>query len=152
MRARIVLPESSQIADLPPFNWKWPLLVFGIRSPLVLEGPAANAGTIGFKVQPAMKFAGRGAIGGSRFGGEQLGEEIGNGLWPGGMMVATGHTWRPKRGCSFSAGAKILAVELIEARSGQAQFVSRLASREFTRAMTGQQMADDRSGQAFDEL
>jgi len=63
MRAGIVLPESSQIADLPPFDRKGFLLVAGVRGQLVLDGPAANTGTIGLKVQPTMKFAGRGAVG-----------------------------------------------------------------------------------------
>lgn len=118
MRARIVLPEGSQIADLPAFDWQGLLLVVGVGGQLVLDGPAANAGTIGFKVQPPVKFTGRSTVGGGRLGGEQFGEEASNGLWPGGMMIAARDPWRPKLGFPLGAGAQILTVEFIKARSG----------------------------------
>ena len=65
-------------------------------------------------------------------------------------MISARYTRRPSLGLPVGAGTKIVAVEFIEARSGQAQFVSGLAGGEFTEAMAGQQVADDRSGQSFD--
>lgn len=68
------------------------------------------------------------------------------------MVISTGYAGRPNLGVAPGAGTQILTVEFIKARAGQAQFASGLAGGEFTGAMAGQQMADDRSGQTFDEL
>jgi hypothetical protein len=63
MRAGVVLPERAQIPGLPAFDGLGCGFVAGVGSELVLAGPAANAGAVGFEAEPAMEFAGTGAVG-----------------------------------------------------------------------------------------
>ena len=56
------MPEGAQIAGLPAFDGFGGGFVAGIGGKLVLDGPAADAGAVGFKVEPAMEFAGTGAV------------------------------------------------------------------------------------------
>ena len=67
MGAGVVLPERAQIAGLPAFDGFGCGFVTGVWSELVSDGPAADAGAGGFEVEPAMEFAGAGAIGGGWF-------------------------------------------------------------------------------------
>ena len=66
MGAGVVLPEGAQIAGLPAFDGFGGGFVAGIGGKLVLDGPAADAGAVGFKIQTPLKFAGAGAVGGGR--------------------------------------------------------------------------------------
>lgn len=52
----------------------------------------------------------------------------------------------------MSAGAKVIRVEFVEARAGQAEFDGGGASAEMAGAITVEEMTDQRSGQTVDEL
>ena len=67
MGAGVILPEGTQIAGLPAFDGFGCGFVAGVRSELVLDGPATNTGTVGFKIQSPVEFAGAGAVGGRGF-------------------------------------------------------------------------------------
>jgi len=67
MGAGVVLPERAQVAGLPAFDGFWGGFVAGVGSELVLEGPAPDAGAVGFEAEPAMEFAGAGAVRRRRF-------------------------------------------------------------------------------------
>ena len=67
VRAGVVLPEGAQIAGLPAFDGFGRGFAAGVRGELVFDGPAANAGAVGFKLEPAVEFAGAGAVRGRRF-------------------------------------------------------------------------------------
>ena len=95
MGAGVVLPESAQVPDLPAFDGFGRGLVTGVGGQLVLNGPAADAGTVGFEVEAAVEFAGAGVVGGGRFGRKQFGEQGGGFSGPLGMMVAAGDAGRP---------------------------------------------------------
>ncbi len=58
----VVLPECAQIAGLPAFDGFGGGFVAGVGSQLVGDDPAAHAGAVGFEVEPAMEFAGTGAV------------------------------------------------------------------------------------------
>ena len=62
MRAGVVLPERAQIPGLPAFDGFGGGFVAGVGGELVLDGPTPDAGTVGFEVEPAMEFAGTGAV------------------------------------------------------------------------------------------
>ena len=62
MGAGVVLPEGAQIAGLPTFDRFGGGFVAGVGSQLVGDDPAAHAGAVGFEVEPAMEFAGTGAV------------------------------------------------------------------------------------------
>lgn len=67
MGAGVVLPEGTQIAGLPAFDGFGGGFEAGVGGELVLDGPAADAGAVGFEVEPAMEFAGTGAVRRRRF-------------------------------------------------------------------------------------
>jgi hypothetical protein len=50
------------------------------------------------------------------------------------------------------AGAEVIGVEFVEAGSGQAQFEGGGAGTDVAGAKTLEEMTDERSGQAFDQL
>jgi len=62
--AGVVLPEGTELAGLPAFDGLGRGLVAGVGGELVLEGPAADAGAVGFKLEAAVEFARGGAVGG----------------------------------------------------------------------------------------
>ena len=115
MRAGIVLPEGAPIACLPAFDGFWGDFIAGVGGEPMLDGPAADAGAVGFEVEAALEFAGAGVVSGGRFGGKEFGEQFRDRLGPLGMMSATGTTWGPDFGLALGAGAQVLAVEFIEA-------------------------------------
>ena len=67
-------------------------------------------------------------------------------------MVAAGATGRPGIGVALGAGAKIVGVEFVEAGAGQAQFGGRSTRGEWSGAMVGQEVTDEGSRQALDQL
>ena len=67
MGAGIILPEGTQIAGLPAFDGLGCGFVAGVGRELVLDGPAAHAGAVGFKIQSPLKFAGASAVSGRWF-------------------------------------------------------------------------------------
>jgi hypothetical protein len=148
----VVLPEGAVVAGLPALDGFGRGFVAGVGSELVFEGPAADAGAVGVEVQAAMQFAGDGAVRARRFGGEELGGQR-NGLGgPLGMVIAAGTTRRPGVGVAAGAGAQVVGVEFVEAGTGQTQFAGGSASAEVASAMTVEEVADERSGQTFDQL
>jgi len=54
------------------------------------NGPAPHTGAVDFKLQPAVEFAGGGAVGGGRLGGQELGEQGGDLGGPVSMVIAAG--------------------------------------------------------------
>ena len=81
-----------------------------------------GADRVGFKFQPAMQFAGGGAVGGRRLGGEELGQERGGFGRPVRVMVAAGTARGPGVGAALGTGPEVSAIKLVEAGAGQAEF------------------------------
>jgi len=152
VRAHVVLPERAQIASLPAFDGFGRGFVAGIGSQVVFNGPAADTGAVGFELVAAVQFAGGSAVRGRRFGGEELGQQCRNLCGPLGMMIAARNTGGPHLGQTLCAGPEVLTVEFIEAGTGQAQFAGGFGGGQFLRAVPGQQVTDEGSGQAFDQL
>jgi hypothetical protein len=148
----VVLPEGAIVAGLPAFDGLGRGLVAGVGGQMVLDGPAADTGAVGLEVQAAVQFAGGGAVRGGRFGRKELGEQRQDNVGPDGMMVAAGAAGRPGIGVALGAGAKIVGVEFVEAGAGQAQFGSGGARGEWPGAMVGQEVTDEGSRKALDQL
>ena len=58
------------------------------------DGPTADAGAVGFEVEPTMGFTGGGAVGGRGLGGEQFGDQgsdFGGQCW---LVIPAGPTGR----------------------------------------------------------
>lgn len=147
----VILPEGPQVADLPAFDRFGRGFEASIWGQLVFDGPAADTGAVGFEVEAAVEFAGGGAIGGGRLGGQELGQKGGYWLRPGGVMVAAGKAGRPSSGVVLDTGLKVIGVEFVEASASQSQFLGGLASGELPAAIVGQEVTNQRGGQAFDE-
>ncbi len=73
--AGVVLPEGATVAGLPAFDGFGGGFETSVRGQTVLNGPASHTGPVGFEIQAAVKFAGGGAVGGRRLGGEQFGQQ-----------------------------------------------------------------------------
>ena len=78
VRGGIVLPEGTVIAGLPAFDGFGSGFVAGVGGEVMGDGPAADAGAVGFEVEPTMGFTGGGAVGGRWLGGEQFGDQGGD--------------------------------------------------------------------------
>lgn len=88
----IVLPEGGVIPGLPAFDGFAEGFVAGVGVEFVFDGPAADAGAVGFETEPAVEFAGDGAVGGGWFGGQKLGGQSDRFHRPGGMVISAGET------------------------------------------------------------
>jgi hypothetical protein len=148
----VVLPEGAVVAGLPAADGLGRGLVAGVGGQFVFKSPAADAGAVGLEVQAAVQFAGGGAIRGGRFGRQELGEQCADRVGPGGMMVAAGAAGCPGLGVPLSAGTQIVGVEFVEAGAGQAQFGGGGTRGEVPGAMVGQEVTDEGSRQALDQL
>ena len=152
VRAGVVLPEGTQIAGLPAFDRFGRGFVAGVGSQFVFDGPAADAGAVGFEVETAVEFAGTRAVGGGWFGGEEFFKHGKHLRRPGGMMIAAGNTGRPGRRLTLGAGTEALAVKFVKARPGQAQFPGGFPGGKLVVSMAGQKVTDNGGRQAFDQL
>ena len=121
--ACIVLPERAVVTGLPAFDQFADGFEAGIGCQAIWDGPAANAGAVGFEVEAAMQFAGGSAVGGRPVGFKEFGEQRGDFWRPRRTVVAPGTARGPSVGLSLGAGPQILAVEFVEAWTGQSQFL-----------------------------
>src|SRR5438876_6301528 len=76
VRGGIILPESAQVTGLPAFDRFGFGLEASIRGQLILYRPATNTRTVGLEIESAKQFARRSAVGGGRFRGKQLFEQM----------------------------------------------------------------------------
>lgn len=88
----VVLPEGAVVAGLPAFDGFALGFVAGVGVELVFDGPAADAGAVGFEMETAVEFAGDGAVGGGWFGGQKFGGQSYRFQGPVGMMISAGET------------------------------------------------------------
>ena len=152
VRGGVVLPEGPFVADLPAFDGLGRGLVAGVWGELVCDGPASDAGAVGYAVAAAVEFAGAGAVSRGWLGGEEFGEQGGDCGGPVGLVIATGKSGGPGWVLPLGSGPQVGGVKFVEARVSQAEFVGSLAGGEIAAAMSGQEMADEWCGQAFDQL
>jgi hypothetical protein len=150
VRGGVVLPEGAQVTGLPAFDGLGRLFVAGVWGQVVFEGPAADAGAIGWEVEAAEQFAGASAVGGGGLG-RQEGGELGRDFErPAGAVIPAGGAGSPELGTALGASAQILGVEFVEAGFGQVEFGLNGGRPEITGAELGQQMANKRRGQTLD--
>ena len=90
VRGGVVLPEGAEVAGLPAFDGFGRSFVAGVGGQLVFDGPAADAGAVGLELEPTVEFAGGGAVGGRGLGGEEFGEQGGDGVGPGRVVITAG--------------------------------------------------------------
>jgi len=122
VRGGIVLPEGTVIAGLPACDGFGRGLVAGVGGQLMGDGPAADAGAVGFEVEPAMGFTGGGAVGGRGLGGEQFGDQGSDFSGPCWLVIPAGPTGRPGLGVALGAGAQVVRAQLVVAAEADAQF------------------------------
>ena len=94
---------------------------------MVCAGPAAHAGAFGLEVEPAMEFAGTGALGGRWFGSEQFFEQRQNFRRPSRLMIAGGGAAISISGVGAGGGSGdgvSVAVSAVRDCGGDAAFVS----------------------------
>ena len=151
VRGGVVWPEGTEVAGLPALDGLGRLFGAGVGGEIVFEGPAADAGAVGFAVEAAEQFAGAGAGGGGRLGGEQrgeLGEDRGG---PVGVVVAAGSLGCPGVGAALGAGEQVVGAPWVEAAGMNVQFEGRRLGREVSGTDFGEEVADQRGGQTRGE-
>jgi len=152
VRGGIVLPEGTVIAGLPAFDGFGSGFVAGVGGELMGDGPAADAGAVGFEVETTMGFTGRGAGGGRWLGGEQFGDQGGDFSGPFRLVIAARQTGRPGFGVALSAGEQVVRAQLVEATEADPQFERDGFRRKDAGASLGEEMADQWSGNTVGEL
>ena len=122
VRGGIVLPEGTVIAGWPAFDGFGRGLVAGVGGQLMGDGPAADAGAVGFEVEPTMGFTGGGTVGGRGLGREQFGDQGGDFGGPCWLVIPAGPTGRPGLGVALSAGSQVVRAQLVVAAEADPQF------------------------------
>lgn len=148
----VVLPERAEIAGLPAFDEFGRGFVAGVGSELVLAGPAADAGAAGFEAETAVEFAGDGAVGARRLGGEEFGGQGDRLGRPIRVVIAAGTSRSPGGREAAGAGAQVLGIKFVEAGTGQPQLGGSGAGADLSGAEAVEQMTDERGGKALDQL
>ena len=152
VRGGIVLPEGTVIACLPAFDGFGSGFVAGVGGELMGDGPAADAGAVGFEVEPTMGFTGGGAVGGRWLGGEQFGDQGGDFSGPFRLVIAARQTGRPGLGVALRASEQVVRAQLVEATEADPQFERDGFRRKDAGASLGEEMADQWSGNTVGEL
>ena len=152
VRAGVVLPEGAEVAGLPAFDGFGRGFVAGVGGEFVLDGPAADAGAVGFEVEAAVEFAGGGAVGGRGLGGEEFGEQGGDFGGPLRLVVAAGAAGGPGCGPALGAGQQVVGAQLVEAADADAQFVGDRCGRKVALTGLSEEVADQWRGEAVSEL
>ena len=150
--AGVVLPEGPEVAGLPAFDGFGRGLVAGVGGEFVFDGPAADAGTVGFEVEAAVEFAGGGAVGGRGLGGEEFGEQGGDGVGPSRVVIAAGEAGGPALGLALGTGTQVTGAQLVEAADTDAQFGGDCCGRTVAATGLGEEVADQWRGDAVGEL
>jgi hypothetical protein len=152
VRGGIILPEGAGIAGLPAFDGFWGGFEAGVGGELMGDGPATDAGAVGFEVETTMGFTGRGAVGGRGLGGEQFGDQGGDFSGPFRLVIAARQTGRPGLGVALSAGEQVVRAQLVAATEADPQFERDGFRRKDAGASLGEEMADQWSGNTVGEL
>ena len=148
----VVLPERAVVAGLPAFDGFAGGFVAGVGGELMGDGPAADAGAVGFEVETTMGFTGGGAVRGGWLGGEQFGDQGGGFSRPVWLVITARETWRPSIGAALSAGEQVVGAELVEAADADAQFERDRFGRKQAGAGLGKEMADQWGGNTVGDL
>jgi hypothetical protein len=152
VRGGIVLPEGPVVAGLPAFDGFGSGFGAGVWRELMFDGPAPDAGAVGFEVEPALGFTGGGAVGGRGLGGEQFGDQGGDFSSPVRLVIAPRQTGRPGFGVALSAGEQVVRAQLVVATEADAQFQRNRFGGEEAGAGLGKKMADQRRGNTVGKL
>ena len=152
VRRGVVLPERAEVTDLPAANRLGGLLGAGIRGELAGDGPAADAGAVGFEIQAAEQFAGDGAGGRARRGTQQTGGQRDRIRRPGRMMIAAREPRLPGVGPARRTGPEIIGAKLVNAGQPQAQLGGQCGGAKLARPQPGKEMTDQRRRKTAGEL
>ena len=116
------------------------------------DGPTADAGAVGFEVEPAMGFTGCGVVGGRGLGSEQFGDQGSDFGGPCQLVIPAGPTGRLGLGVALGAGAQVVRAQLVVATEADAQFERDGCRRKEAAASLGEEMADQWCGNTVGEL
>ena len=152
MRRGVQLPEFADLAALPaPHGSQRAVIGFGMGQ-VVLDGPATDLSPVEFEVAFAEHLAGSEAVGSRGFTAKPFVQKCVHLRRPVGRMIATGNPRGPGGLLMMGAGLKVIAIDFIEASTGQAELLGGGARFELSGTKQGQDVTDERSGTAMDQL
>ena len=151
MGRSIVLPKLADFLSLPAAHGR-PFAGWFLGRQVVVQGEAAHSGAVDLVAQAAQALRGDQAIRARRSGPEQPHDQILDGLGPSCAPRAAGKMGGPLLGLVLADGFEITVKELIEPSFGNLQFSDGLCSRAGAVAKLLQDIANERSAEALEEL
>lgn len=139
VRRSIVLPELADLLDLPAADRFARLLVLGVGSEPMPDGPTSNRRAIELELVAAMDFGGGKTIGSRRACREELAQQGEDLRGPGGAAIASGAAWFPRTLPALGTSAKVVGIKHVEAAAAQLQFGLGLLGRD---ALTAEALQD----------
>lgn len=137
MGRSVILPQGAKISSLPAFDRLGCFFITSIRSQMVFDGPAANAGAVGFELAAPQQFAGDGVVRNRWFGGKEFTCQSSDFCWPSRLMIATGGTRNPSVCAALSTSFEILVEELVKASPADLEFFGRSLGRNLLSTEAG---------------
>ena len=119
----VQLPELADLAALPaPHGSQRAVIGFGMGE-VVSDGPATNLSPVELEVAFAQHLAGSEAVGSRGVTAEPFVQKRVHLGWPLGRMIATRNPRSPGGLLMMGAGLEVIAIDFIEARTGQAELL-----------------------------
>ena len=143
MGRSVQLPEFADLGALPAAHWSVGSFGWSGMGQAILKGPVADLSAVEFEGMQAQGFGGGEAVGARRGAGQAFSEEVGDGLWPSGGVVATRDSREPRIGFVSRASSEVISAEGIKATTGDTELVGRLGGRQGVFSEGGQHVPDE---------
>ena len=121
MGRSIQLPEFADLGALPTTHWGARAFRWSGMGEAILHGPAADLGAVEFEGVQAQGLGGGEAVRARRGARQALLEEVGDGLGPGGGVVATRDSRDPRISLLARAGPEVIGGERIKTAERHAE-------------------------------
>ena len=136
------MPEFADLAALPAPNQGGGAMVGPGVGQALFDGPAADLSAVDFEVALAEYLAGGKTVRGGRFAAETLAQERLHFGGPIGCMVAPRNAGLPGGFLTVRTGFEVIAIELVEATTAQAELVRGDLGVDLASTETGQHVTD----------
>ena len=143
MGRSIQLPEFADLGALPTTHWGARAFRWSGMGEAILHGPAADLGAVELEGVQAQGFGGGEAVRAGWGARQTFFKQVGDGLGPGGGVIATRGSRGP-RSCFLSrAGPEVIGGERIKAAERHTELCGPIGGRQGALPEGSQHMADE---------
>jgi len=142
VRRGVELPEFADLRALPAADGRQNFFGRDRMGETVFERPAADLGAVELEGVQAERLGSREAVRTRRRAGQAFLEQVQNGRWPGGRMVATGSAGRPEPLRLADARGVVSGGQRVKAAGREAELGGGLAGTERVLPEGGEHVAD----------